>query len=161
MPNFKAIRQYFCVLWQLSHLDKKKGKKRRNSANLRRFISWKCLVQFSWNLECKVMTLAGISTSKIVWFCWKCQSYVHMKIVLLFFLLITHGCGMPASWGIWHTTVCLDMYHYVYDICDLLNVMACLYGCCQVPRLYLLMWVIKCWHQLRWVVYHISLLMNL
>jgi len=39
------------------------------------------------------------------------QSYVYslyVKIALLFFLLITHGCGAPASWAAWHTTVCLD-----------------------------------------------------
>jgi len=31
-----------------------------------------------------------------------------MKIVLLFFLLITHGCGLQASWTARHTTMCLD-----------------------------------------------------
>jgi len=31
-----------------------------------------------------------------------------MKIALLFFLLITHGCGAPASLATQHTTVCLD-----------------------------------------------------
>jgi len=37
-------------------------------------------------------------------------SYIYVKIALLFFLLITHGCGAPASWAAWHTTVCLDVY---------------------------------------------------
>jgi len=31
-----------------------------------------------------------------------------VKITLLFFLLITQGCGAPASWAARHTTVCLD-----------------------------------------------------
>jgi len=35
-------------------------------------------------------------------------SYVCMKIALLFFLLITHRCGAPASWAAQNTTVCLD-----------------------------------------------------
>jgi len=37
------------------------------------------------------------------------QSYVYMKIVFLFFLLIIHWCGAVASWAARHTTVCLDM----------------------------------------------------
>jgi len=37
------------------------------------------------------------------------RSYVYMKIVFLFFLLITHWCGAPASWAARHTTVCLDL----------------------------------------------------
>jgi len=35
---------------------------------LSQFISQKCLVQFGWNLTCEVVTLAGISTAKIVLF---------------------------------------------------------------------------------------------
>jgi len=35
-----------------------------------------------------------------------------VKIALLFFLLITHVCGAPASWATRHTTVCLD--HILY-----------------------------------------------
>jgi len=31
-----------------------------------------------------------------------------VKIALLFFWLITHGCGTPASWAARHTTMCLD-----------------------------------------------------
>jgi len=37
------------------------------------------------------------------------QSYICVKIALLFFLLITHGCGAPASWAARHTIVCLDI----------------------------------------------------
>jgi len=37
------------------------------------------------------------------------QNYVCMKTTSLFFLLITHGCGAPASWAARHTTVCLDI----------------------------------------------------
>jgi len=36
------------------------------------------------------------------------RSYAYVKIALLFFLLITHGFGAPASWAARHTTVCLD-----------------------------------------------------
>jgi len=36
-------------------------------------------------------------------------------------LLLTHGCGAPASWATQHTTVCLkplnDMY-YSLSVCD-------------------------------------------
>jgi len=32
-----------------------------------------------------------------------------VKITFLFFLLITHWCGAPASWATRHTTVCLDI----------------------------------------------------
>jgi len=32
-----------------------------------------------------------------------------MKIALLFFLLITHGCGAPASLATRDITVCLDI----------------------------------------------------
>jgi len=37
------------------------------------------------------------------------QSYVYTKITLLFFLLITHGCGVLTSWATLHTTICLDL----------------------------------------------------
>jgi len=53
-----------------------------------------------------MMMLAGIF---IVGFVKVSQSYVYMKIALLFFLLITHGCGTPASWAARHTTMCLDV----------------------------------------------------
>jgi len=33
-----------------------------------------------------------------------------VKIAFLFFLLITHWCGAPASWAARHTTVCLDLF---------------------------------------------------
>jgi len=32
-----------------------------------------------------------------------------VKIALLFVLLITHGCGVPASWAARHTNVRLDI----------------------------------------------------
>jgi len=50
--------------------------------------------------------LSGISTAKIVFKV--SQNYVYMKIALLFLLLITHLCGMPASWAARLTTVSLD-----------------------------------------------------
>ena len=37
------------------------------------------------------------------------QGHVCMKIVLLFFLLITHWRGVPASWATLHATVCMDI----------------------------------------------------
>jgi len=33
-----------------------------------------------------------------------------VKFAFLFFLLITHWCGAPASWAARHTTVCLDIF---------------------------------------------------
>jgi len=42
------------------------------------------------------------------------QSYLYRKIALLFFLLITHGCGAPAFWAAWHTTMCLEILKYKY-----------------------------------------------
>jgi len=60
-------------------------------------------MQFSWNLKCEVMTLAGISTAKI-------------KVAFLFFLLTTHGYGGPAFWDTWHTTVCLDLFGWMKPI---------------------------------------------
>ena len=37
------------------------------------------------------------------------QSYVYVKITLLFFLLIYLRCGVPVSWATRHTTVCLNL----------------------------------------------------
>jgi len=54
------------------------------------------------------MTLAGISTAKSFGFVKVSQNYVHVKIALLFFLLITHRCGAVASRATRHTTMRLD-----------------------------------------------------
>jgi len=42
-----------------------------------------------------------------------------VKIALLFFLLITHGCDAPASWATRHTTVCLDTFHGTFSVLNL------------------------------------------
>jgi len=47
-----------------------------------------------WNVR---LTLAGILTTKMFCFIKVSRSYVYVKIEFLFFLLITHGYGMPAS----------------------------------------------------------------
>jgi len=57
--NAFAFYDNFCCLTK-----KKKNRQGRNSANFRRFISQKHLTWFSWNLECEVMMLTGISTEK-------------------------------------------------------------------------------------------------
>jgi len=51
------------------------------------------------------------------------RSYVYMKISLLFFLLITHGCSLQASWAAQHTTMSwycrllnCDQLHIYYSI---------------------------------------------
>jgi len=91
----------------------KRRKKKRSPANFRRFISRKPPVQFSWNLKCEIWNVRwwhwlafplqkSFDFIKVSW------SYVYVKIALLFFLLITHGYGTPASWATRHTTVCLD-----------------------------------------------------
>ena len=51
------------ILWQKEELKTKKL-----SQFLKVYISWKRLEQFSWNLECGVLTMESISTAKIVWF---------------------------------------------------------------------------------------------
>jgi len=40
-----------------------------------------------------------------------------VKIAFLFFLLITHWCGAPASWAARHTTVCLDHMQLIFLHC--------------------------------------------
>jgi len=44
-----------------------------------------------------------------------------VNIALLFFLLITHGCGVPVSWAARHTTVCLDGHFKVINHIDALT----------------------------------------
>jgi len=79
----------------------------RNPANFQKVISQKYLVKFGmWgddfgqHFHCKNC----LDFIKVL------RRYVYMKIALLFFLLITHGCGEPGSWATRHTTMCLDMY---------------------------------------------------
>jgi len=50
--------------------NKKQEKKSASFSKVNSYQSRKYLTQFSWNLECEVMTLAGISTAKISWFRW-------------------------------------------------------------------------------------------
>ena len=69
-----------------------------------KFKSQKFLVQFSWNLECGVLTLESIFTAKIFLFCWSSMKYVCMKIALSFFSMYS-WCGTPVAQ---HITVCLD-----------------------------------------------------
>jgi len=51
-----------------------------------------------------------------------------VKIAFLFFLLITHLCGAPASWAARHTTVCLDDVNQKYSQ---------VIPFCSFPRLYM------------------------
>jgi len=52
--------------------------------------------------------LAGISRASFIKVS---QSYVYVKIALLFFLLIAHGCDALAFWAALHTIMCLDITH--------------------------------------------------
>jgi len=72
--------------------------------------TWRNLVEI-WNV--RWWCWLEFPLQKSVGFIEVSHSYIYVKIALLFFLLITHGCGAPASWAIWHTTVCLDAHNYV------------------------------------------------
>jgi len=71
---FVFYDNFFCLMKRRKTKQTKKKKpqekKWRNSANIQGFTSRKHLARFSLNLECEVMTLAGISTANISWFCW-------------------------------------------------------------------------------------------
>ena len=45
------------------------------------------------------------------------QSYIGVKIVFSFFLLIYSRCGAPASWAARHTIVCLDISNQKQPSC--------------------------------------------
>jgi len=52
---------------------------------------------------------SAFSLQKLFCFVKVSWNYVNVRIVFLFFLLITHGCGAPASWAARHTTMCFDL----------------------------------------------------
>jgi len=67
-----------------------------------------------WNVRC--WHWQAFPLQKLFCFVKVSQSYVRIrtwKLSFLFFLLITHWCGAPASWAAQHTTVCLDISLYV------------------------------------------------
>jgi len=81
---------------------KKRKKKWRNLANFWRFISRKRPVRFSWNLKCEVMTLASISTAKIVLFRWSVMELrIHENCV---FVLPVNNSRMWCTGFLGHTT---------------------------------------------------------
>ena len=94
-----------CILYGNFRILMKRQKKWVNLANFWKFIYQKHLVQFSWNLECGVLILEGISTAEITQFCW---SSTKLHISENYITVIYSQCGMPASWIAWHTTVCLN-----------------------------------------------------
>jgi len=104
------------VFYKLSHLNEKKRKKNEETNFSKVYISE---TPGAIYLKCEVMTLAGIS-KKTFGFVKVSRSYVYVKISLLyvFFLLITHGCGVPASWAARHTTVCLDSILEFYALLE-------------------------------------------
>jgi len=93
---------HFMVTFTPLQKEEKKGS---NQANFWKLISRKCLVQFSWNLECGYWQWRVSPQQKSSGFVYAAQSYIYMKILSLFF---THGCCAPVSWAARHTTVCLD-----------------------------------------------------
>jgi len=97
---------HLCFITTFTPWRKKKGKNEETKPVFEGSYLGNAL---NWNLKCEVMSLAGISTAKIVWFVKVSQSYVYVKIALLFFLLITHWYGALASCTTRHTTVCLDL----------------------------------------------------
>jgi len=112
VPNFRTIGKWNCILWQLSLFDKKKKNKTKNETQpifegsyLRK--TWRDLVEI-WNG--RWWRWPAFPSQKSVGFIEVSQSYICVKIALLFFLLITHGCGTPASWAARYTTVCLDLF---------------------------------------------------
>jgi len=112
VPNFKVIRLWICVLWQLSHLDTKKKKPIFEGSYLGN--TWHNLVEIWWWCWPVSPLQKSFGFIKVSW------SYVYVKIPSLFFLLINHRCGRLASWATWHTTVCLDTnidchkFQYIY-----------------------------------------------
>jgi len=68
--------------------------------------TWRDLVEI-WNV--RWWRWLAFPLQKLFGFAKVSQSYVYVKIALLFFLLISHGCGALTSWGARHTTVCLDI----------------------------------------------------
>jgi len=91
-----------CFVTTFTPWQKIRKKTQRNSANFRSFISQKRLPQFSWNLECEVMTLAGISTAKIVWFC-KSVTELRVHENHIIFLPVNNSRVWHASF-LGHTT---------------------------------------------------------
>jgi len=81
-------------------------KRRKSKPSFWKFISWKCLMQFRWNLECRVLMVEGISTAKIIQFVEAARSYVYMNLRYCSFCQYTHGV---AHWllGLHDTLLCV------------------------------------------------------
>ena len=62
-------------------------------------------------MECGYLQWRASPQPKSSGFVKAVQSYVHVKIALLFFLSIYSWCGALASWAARHTTMCLDTWH--------------------------------------------------
>jgi len=109
--KFKGNRiMHFCFITTFTPLRKEKEKKNEETQPIFEGSylgnAWCDLVEI-WNVRWwhwlafplqKLFCLVKVS-----------RSYVYVKIAFLFFLLITHWCGAPASWATQHTTMCLDV----------------------------------------------------
>jgi len=102
--NFKAIGYVFCSNFHTLKKEKKVTQPTFKGSYLRN--AWCDLVEI-WNVRWRCWP--AFPALKLFSFVKVSQSYVCMKITLFFFLLITHGCGAPASWAARHTTMCLDL----------------------------------------------------
>jgi len=99
---------------QFPHLDKKKRKEEiwTNSANFWRFISRKCLAQFKFEIWGDDVGRHFYCKNHLDLLKYP-RNHVYMKIALLLFLLITHGCGTLASWATHDTVSYLNLYKYL------------------------------------------------
>jgi len=111
VPNFRTIRKWnfmtTLVVWQKEEKQNKKNETQPifEGSYLRN--TWRDLVEI-WNG--RWWRWPAFPSQKSVGFIEVLQSYICVKIALLFFLLITHGCGMPASWAARYATMCFDLF---------------------------------------------------
>jgi len=83
-------------------------KQKKKMKKLSQFSKVHILKHLSWNLEYEVMKMALQKWFGFIEVSW---GYIYVKITLLFFMLITHGCGMLA-WllGPHYTLPCMFIY---------------------------------------------------
>ena len=70
----------------------KEEKKVMKLSQLRKFISQKRLAWFSWILECGVLMVEGISTTKHVWFCANSIKLCMQVCILVWYIDSFLGC---------------------------------------------------------------------
>ena len=90
VPKFSPIRARIRVLWWIlrSVRNEVEEKKQEIKTKLCSLVSRKWLERFSSNLVCRLPLLAGTSLAKLFQSDKGSQSYIGVKIVFSFFLLI-------------------------------------------------------------------------